>query len=240
MTWLHVREPVSAWTHFTWLMLALPGMCVLWRLSRGSSLKRLGGAIFGLTFALCYAGSWLYHAVPPALAAPFATLDHIGIYLFIAGTTTPIALVVLTGWRRRSLLALIWGLALAGVAMRLTVRPTIHQLTAFYLLMGWVGLGMYSELARRLSHVALRPLWIGGLCYTVGAVLNGLHWPVIVPGVVGPHEVFHLFVMAGSAFHYVFMLVAVVPYQGLDLAASPALPLAATMAVGPSVVPETP
>ena len=69
MNWLTCREPVSAWTHFAWLMLALPATWVLWRLSRGSLLKRLGGAIFGLSLVLCYAGSWLYHAVPPALAS---------------------------------------------------------------------------------------------------------------------------------------------------------------------------
>jgi hemolysin III len=240
MAWLHVREPVSAWTHFAWLIVALPALCVLWRLSGGSLYKRVGGAIFSLTLALCFTGSWLYHSVPADLARPFATLDHIGIYLFIAGTTTPIALVLLSGWWRRGLLALIWGLALAGVTVRLSVRPTVLQLTGFYLVMGWVGLATYFELARRLSHAALRPLWLGALCYSVGAVLNGLDWPVIVPGVFEAHEVFHLFVMAGSACHYVFMLCAVIPYQELVVAASPALPLAATMAVGPSALPETP
>jgi hemolysin III len=68
-------------------------------------------------------------------------------------------------------------------------------------------------LAELLSHARMRPLWIGGLFYSVGAVLNRLHWPVLVPGAFEAHEVFHLFVMAGSAWHFYFMLSAVLPYQ---------------------------
>jgi hemolysin III len=237
MTWLHVREPVSAWTHFAWMVLAIPATWALWRLNRGCALKRIGGVVFGLTLGLCYASSWLFHSVPPALAGPFATLDHIGITLFIAGTVTPIALVVLEGRWRWGLLAGIWALALGGAALRLTMHPSIVQLTGYYLFMGWVGLLMYFELARRLSHAAVRPIWIGGLCYSVGAIINGLHWPVLAPGVFGSHEVFHLFVMAGSACHYWFMLSTLVPYQGVLAGEaltthSPALPLVATMAVG--------
>jgi hemolysin III len=213
MSWLDVREPVSAWTHFAWLVLSVPATWVLWRLARGSLLKRIGVLIFGFTLAFCYAGSFLFHSVPPALARPFNTMDHIGIYLLIAGTVTPIALVVLRGKWRISLLGGIWALALCGITLRLSVRLPISVLTVLYLIMGWVGCATWFELTRHLSRSRIRALWIGGLFYTVGAVLNGLQWPEISPGVFGSHEVFHLFVMAGSAWHYYFILSVIVPFR---------------------------
>jgi len=214
MEWLSFREPVSAWTHFLWLLLSLPATVILWYLGRGCLLKRIGVVIFGLSLAACYGGSWLYHSVPTAIIQPFRTLDHIGIYLLIAGTTTPIGLVVLGGWWRRGLLVAIWSLAALGIGARLTTELSIPELSAFYVVMGWVGLAMYFELARRLSHARVRALWIGGLFYSVGALLNCARWPVVIPGVVESHEVFHLFVMAGSAWHYCFIRDAVLGYRG--------------------------
>jgi hemolysin III len=214
MDWPGVREPFSAWTHFAWMLLTLPATWALWQMARGSSLKRAGVFVFGLTLFLCYAGSWLYHSVPADLAGLFAKVDHVCIFLLIAGTTTPIGLVVLSGWWRRGLLASIWALAAVGIGARLTSDLSIPELSAFYVVMGWVGLAMYFELARRLSHARVRALWIGGLFYSVGALLNCLGWPVVVPGVVESHEVFHLFVMAGSAWHYCFIRDAVLGYRG--------------------------
>jgi hemolysin III len=208
------REPFSAWTHFTWMLLTLPATLALWRLARGNSLKRAGVFVFGLTLFLCYAGSWLYHSVPADLAGLFAKVDHVCIFLLIAGTTTPIGLVVLGGWWRRGLLIGIWFMAALGITVRLMTNLSIPALSVFYVVMGWIGLAMYFELARRLTHARLRPLWIGGVFYSVGALLNCLGWPVVVPGVVEAHEVFHLFVMAGSVWHYCFIRFAVLPYRG--------------------------
>jgi hemolysin III len=211
---LVVREPVSAWTHFTWMVLALPGTVVLWRLSRGDPLKRLGVAVFGLTLLLCYAGSWLYHTVPAAMSRPFATADHIGIYLLIAGTVTPIGLVVLRGWWRVGLLGGIWALAALGITLRLTAELPVRQWTILYVFMGWVGFAVYWELVRKLSRVKVALIVLGGLFYTLGAVINAMGWPAIDPPLFGPHELFHVFVMVGSLFHYYFMVRAVLPYRG--------------------------
>ena len=106
--WFNFREPVSSWTHFLWLLLAFPGTWLLWRRSRGDRLKRAGMLTFGLGLVLCYGGSWLFHAVrlSPEAVDRFNTLDHIGIYVLIAGSCTPIALVVLRGAWRLSLMLL--------------------------------------------------------------------------------------------------------------------------------------
>jgi hemolysin III len=216
MNWLIFREPMSAWTHFLWLLLALPGTWLLWRRGRGDRLKQIGMLVFGIGLVTCYGGSWSFHAVrlSDESIRRFNVLDHIGIYLLIAGSFTPICLVILRGIFRSGLLTLIWLLAVAGIVLCLTpLDMPIWLSTILYLGMGWVGCTTYFELASRLSHAGVRPVWMGGMLYSVGAVLNVIEWPVIVPGVFEAHEVFHLFVMAGSLCHYWFMLRIVAPYQ---------------------------
>ena len=214
MPWLPFREPVSAATHFLWMLLSLPGTLVLWRLSRGDLLKRIGVAVFGASLALCYGASGLYHAVPDRISPPFATLDHVSIYLLIAGTVTPIGLVVLRGWWRVGLLSGIWLLAAVGIALRLTTELPVRQWTVLYLFMGWIGCTMYWELVRRVSRGKVRLILLGGLFYSVGAIINSIGWPNLEPPLFGPHELFHVFVMMGSLFHYYFMMRVVVPFQG--------------------------
>lgn len=213
MNLLTFREPLSSWTHLIWLLAALLGSVPLWRRAGTDVGKRLGVVVFAGSLLFCSAGSFLFHAVPEAIAPPFRTMDHIGIYLLIAGTVTPIGLLVLDGWWRRGLLSGIWLLASLGIGLRLLTNLPMHVLTVLYLFMGWVGCATYFELTARLSPPRVRLLWQGGLLYTVGAVLNGLHWPVLIPNVFEAHEVFHLFVMAGSLCHYLFILWVVLPYE---------------------------
>jgi hemolysin III len=214
MAWPEFREPVSAGTHLIWMILSVPMTVYLWHAARGDWGKRIGFLIFGGTAFVCFGGSFLYHSVPASEVDPFAALDHIGIYLFIAGTVTPIALVALRGWWRITLLTGIWMMAAVGVGLRLGEEISLPVATGFYLLMGWIGCLTYFELVRRLSHAAVRPIWLGGLFYTVGAAINALQWPVLAPGLFGAHELFHLFVMAGSACHFQFMHAIIVPYRG--------------------------
>jgi hemolysin III len=212
MEWFYIREPVSSWTHGLWMALALPATWVLWRLSWGDRFKQIGMLIFGLSLMLCYGGSCLFHATPEAYSHFFSALDHIGIYILIAGTVTPIALIVLRGWWRAGLLTTIWVMAVSGILLRLFAEPPLPVRTTFYLVMGWVGCVTYFELARHLSHSGVRPIWIGGLLYSLGAVINLANWPVFAPGIFGAHELFHCFVMAGSLTHYYFVLTVLVPY----------------------------
>jgi hemolysin III len=227
MEWLHLREPVSAWSHAVGLLLAAPATAALLRRSDGNRLKQLGFLIFGLTLAACYAGSTLYHGAQASAAGLewFATLDYIGIYLLIAGTVTPVALVVLEGRWRLGTLALAWGLAACGIVLRLTVHsmPLLVS-TALYLAMGWGILTCYFELARALTPRAMNLALLGGLFYSTGAFLNVVQWPVLWPGVVGPHEVFHLFVLAGSTAHVLFALTVVARFERPATAAVPARP----------------
>jgi hemolysin III len=216
MTFLTFREPVNAWTHGLWMLLCIPAGILLHRRAQRCPLKHIGFAIFTLTLICCFTGSWLYHAVrlSPQSIELCARLDYIGIFLLIAGTTTPVALVVLRGWWRTGVLTGVWLMAGTGILVRGLAIPMPDELsTGLYIMMGWMGLICYCELARHLSYRALRPLWVGGLLYSVGAVLNEVHWPVFWPGVFGSHELFHVFVMVASLCHFTFMLRVVAPFE---------------------------
>jgi hemolysin III len=216
MDWLHFREPVSAWSHAAGLFLALPAALLLVRRSAGSRVKQLSFLVFAVGVAACYGSSTLYHSVrvPSPLLEWYDNLDHIGIYLLIAGSITPVALVVLGGRWRWSMLAVAWSFAAAGIAVQLAVgNPPLLAATALYMLMGWCILTCYFDLARALSPPAMRYALLGGALYTAGALLNVAHWPVLVPEIVGPHEVFHLFVLGGSLAHFWFLLTVVAPFE---------------------------
>jgi hemolysin III len=216
MDWLHFREPVSAWSHAVGLALALPGVLLLLRRSTGSRVKQLGFGVFGFGLAACYAGSTLFHSVDgsPLVLEWYDNLDHMGIYLLIAGSITPVALIVLTSYWRFGMLAVAWAFAAGGIAAQLAVgNPPLLVATALYMLMGWCVITCYFELARALSPRAMRYALLGGALYTAGALLNVAHWPVLVAGIVGPHEVFHVFVLGGSLTHFWFLLTVVAPFE---------------------------
>ena len=215
MTFLDFREPVSAWSHCAGMLLALPGTFLLWRRSVGTTSKRLTLLIYGVTLAFCYLASTLYHGVrlPADRIAGFARLDGVGIFALIAGSYTPMAWCLLRGHWRLWTLATVWGVAGSAIMLIAAGRhfsPTVA--TCLYLGMGWGVVVCYFEIARAVTHRALLPIVAGGLSYSIGAVLNLLHWPVIVPGTFGAHELFHFFVLAGSMAHYRFVLKVVAPF----------------------------
>jgi hemolysin III len=194
----------------------LPGTLFLWRLSRGDRAKQIALLIFGLSLTVCYAGSTLYHGVrlPPAQIALCETVDQIGIFFLIAGSYTPLAFTLLQGRWKWGSLALVWFLAAVGIALRTliwNIPPWLY--TGLYLAMGWGVVVCYFELARVLSHRALLPAVLGGVFYSIGAVINLAKWPILWPSVVGPHELFHLFVMAGTLTHFAFMVRWIVPFD---------------------------
>jgi hemolysin III len=209
------REPVSAWSHCAGVMLALPGTLLLWRRCAGEPAKRLTLVVYGLTLAFCYSASTLYHGarLPAAGIAALDRLDRVGIFALIAGSYTPLAWCLLRGHWRRWTLAAVWSVAFAATIMIAAGRQfSLAQSTLLYLGMGWGAVVCYFEVAQTVSHRALVPIVLGGLSYSVGAVFNLLHWPVLFPGIFGSHELFHFFVLAGSLAHYQFILKVVVPF----------------------------
>ncbi len=230
------REPFSAWSHALWLLLSIPATFLLWKRCNGDRAKKLSLLIFGLTLAACYLGSMLFHGVrlDEAQIEFFDRLDHIGIHLLIAGSYTPLAWNLMQGrWRWGTLLA-VWittlissGLLLANYCLPLPLA------TCEYMALGWGALFVYFEVARVISHRSMRPLVLGGVLYSIGALLNVMNWPELWPGVFGAHEMFHLWVMAGSFAHFWFMLTAVAPFACAASAEVQAIPTWETASQGP-------
>jgi hemolysin III len=211
------REPISTWTHALGAIVALPVTIWLWRLCIGDQTRRLSFAVFGAGLFGCYTASTMYHGVQGSgnEIAFFITVDRVGIFGLIAATYTPILCVVFRGGARALSLAFVWGYATLCIWLYVkfgTPRAFIN--TALYLGMGWGGLLFYFEAERRLTRRAMLPLVIGGLCYSIGAIINFVGWPNPVDNVFGNHEIFHLFVMAGTASHIYFMARVIAPFRG--------------------------
>ena len=211
-----LREPVSGLTHLVGALLAAVGLVVLLDIaaSAGRADQLVAFGVFGLSLIALYAASALYHLLPlsPAGVARLRRLDHMTIFVLIAGTYTPFCLLALDGGWRWGLLGLIWGLALCGVLLKLLWMDASRWLSVvLYLGMGWVAVIAAPALLRAVPPDGITWILAGGLVYSAGALIYGLKRPNLVPGTFGFHEVWHLFVIAGSACHFWAVLHYVAP-----------------------------
>jgi hemolysin III len=208
------KDPISGLTHAVTGVAALAGAVALWWLSPPDLPARLAVLVYGLSLVLMFAASSVYHLVkaPPAWEQWLRKLDHSAIFLFIAGTYTPPCLIVLDGVWRPAMLISVWVLAAAGIAFKLAfIKAPRWVSVSIYLGMGWLGIVGVAQLLEALPVTALLWLLAGGLLYTGGAVIYGIRRPNFLPGVFGFHELWHLFVSAASAAHYVFIAAYVLP-----------------------------
>jgi hemolysin III len=211
---LKLREPFSGLSHLGGALLAIAALVVLVCLAAGKPWHVSGFAIYGSALILLYTASALYHLLPVSdrHVERLRVFDHVCIYLLIAGTYTPICLVPLRsawGW---SLFGVVWGLALFGSLLEIAPRLAPRWVgLALYLVMGWLALIAMGPLTRTLPAAALAWLLAGGIVYTVGAVVYAIERPRLWPGIFGAHDLWHLFVLSGSACHFVLMLRFVLP-----------------------------
>lgn len=207
-----IREPGSAITHFIGMMLAVfaavPLLIKAGVTSNGRSFAAM--AIFMASMILLYGASAMYHSVNLAgkRLRIFQKLDHMMIFVLIAGSYTPVCLVVLGGDLGYRLLALVWGIAFVGMTVKacwITCPKWFSSI--IYIAMGWVCVLVFGQLFDTLSTAAFLWLLTGGIIYTVGGVIYALKLPIFNSRhrAFGSHEVFHLFVMGGSICHFIFM-----------------------------------
>lgn len=209
-----VREPFCGWSHLCGVVLSIAGLLALVSLSQGKPWHLTGFVIYGASLILLYTASTLYHSLPvsPEKVERLLVFDQVAIYLLIAGTYTPLCLVSLRGQWGWALLGVIWSIALVGAVMRIAWRRAPAWLPiVIYLLMGWLAVAAYQPLARALPVAAVSWLFGGGILYTVGTVVLATQRPRLWPGTFSSHELWHLFVLAGSACHFVVMLRFVAP-----------------------------
>jgi len=199
------EELANMFTHAFGAVLSLAGVIVLLIAANATGFPYAlsSCAIYGVTLILLYSASTLYHSDPrPHLR----TLDHIAIFLLIAGTYTPFVLITLRGGWGWSLFALTWSLALLGVILELTsLRRYRGAMVLLYIAMGWVGLVALKPLVAALPSPGLWLLFGGGAAYTLGVIFYRMH------GVRYHHAVWHLFVLGGSVLQYFAVLFYVLP-----------------------------
>ena len=211
-----MKKPLMrGWSHAVAAIAAVVATVALcWR-SREDPARTISLAIFGLSMIELYTVSALYHIGrwKPSVDRRLRALDHANIFVLIAGTYTPLCFNVLEGWPRPTLLTVIWLCAVVGVALAtLTLRAPRWLTAALYVGMGWVSVFALPAFVHALSWPPVLVLFGGGVLYTIGAVVYAQRWPNPFPRVFGFHEVFHLFVIAGSIAFVIMIWIWVVPF----------------------------
>jgi len=209
-----VREPFNGLSHLAGAGLSAVGAAVLLWLSLGRPLHLAAFAVYGVTLVGLFLASTLYHSLDADTQGlrRLLMMDQVAIYLVIAGTYTPICLVSLRGAWGWSLLAVVWSIALVGVTLRVGWRAAPPWFcVALYLVLGWLCVVALEPITRALPAAAIGWLLLGGLAYTVGVVIVATRRPRLWPGLFSWHELWHVFVLAGSACHFVMMAQYVLP-----------------------------
>lgn len=201
-----IREPFNALSHVAGAGVVGIGALVLTILAISSPVAAISFAIFGLGAVFMFTSSALYHWLRSEHQW-LRRMDHAAIYVMIAASYTPIALLGLPKVTGIVVLALQWGMAVVGVIVSSTREktPTALRLT-LYLLMGWMMVGLIPQLLATTSVATLSWIFAGGLFYTVGSVVYATKRPKLWPGKFGFHELWHVFVLGGSLCHLVVMI----------------------------------
>jgi channel protein (hemolysin III family) len=212
-------EPFSVFSHLAGAVLfGVLGYRLLVR-GKGDVFRQMVLGVYAASCVLLFAISGIYHMLPMHTPARLllARLDHSAIFVLIAGTFTPAHGILFRGWGRWVPLFLIWAAALGGIAVKslyfedLAGGPGI----SIYLFLGWVGAISGTWLGQRYGFNFVKPLLWGGIAYSVGALVEYVRWPIVIPGVIHAHDVFHLAVLAGALFHWSFVWrIARLPCRG--------------------------
>ncbi|MEV8521725.1 hemolysin III family protein [Dyella marensis] len=202
-------EVASSVLHGIGILLSIAGLATLvaYAAMLGDARAVVASAVFGTSLILCYTASTLYHAIPGELPKRvLRTLDHIAIFLLIAGTYTPFTLIALPGAWGWSLFGAIWALAIAGSALELGLLKHSRKLAVLlYVAMGWVGMIAFKPLSAHLETGGMVLLIAGGVAYTAGVPFY------LARRMPYHHTVWHFFVLAGSVLHYLAVLLYVIP-----------------------------
>ena len=208
-----IKDPGSAITHFIGMLMALfaafPLMlkCVQ---DGDTKIQTISLLIFIVSMILLYAASTTYHAfdISEKVNTVLRKIDHAMIFVLIAGSYTPICLIVLKGRTGIILLTVVWSIALLGILFKMCwINCPLWVSSVMYILLGWTCMLAFTPLINNLSRSGFWWLLAGGIIYTIGGVIYALKLPIFNSNHknFGTHEIFHLFVMAGSCCHFVVM-----------------------------------
>ena len=207
-----VKDPMSALTHFIGFLAVIPVGLSLQEQAQ-TKVQMVAFIIFSISLMLLYGASTIYHLLKLSAekTAFLRRIDHMMIFILIAGTYTPVCLVTLAGKWGYILLSLIWVIAIAGVFMKMFWMGAPRWLsTMVYVVMGWLSITAFVPLMKAVGWGGFGMLLGGGIAYTVGALIYAMKKPNLAfLKSFGFHEIFHVFVIIGSAFHIGFMFLYV-------------------------------
>lgn len=208
----HIKDPGSAITHFIGMLMAIFAAVPLLikAAHEPSRIYVISIAIYAISLILLYAASTTYHTFNKSekINTILKKIDHMMISVLIAGSYTPICLLVLKGKTGIILLSIVWGIAIVGILIKaFWVYCPKWVSSVLYIGMGWTCVLAFTQLLNSMSPAAFGWLLAGGIIYTVGGVIYALNLPLFNSRhkYFGSHEIFHLFVMGGSACHFIVM-----------------------------------
>lgn len=205
-----IKDPVSCLTHMAGAIASIIGLVFLLQdaLKTGQTSAVVGFSIFGASLILLYTASTVYHMldISEKVNKTLRKVDHMMIFVLIAGTYTPICLIALKGTWGWTILSVIWTVGIAGMILKIVwIDAPRWVSTAIYIIMGWMIVIAIYPLSKVMPQGGLMLLGAGGLFYTVGAVIYGFKWPKFNFKYFGFHDIFHIFVLAGSLSHFFMM-----------------------------------
>lgn len=230
-------DPVSCWTHLLASGVALVAGVFLVRRARGSGPRVAAITVFVACAVFMFAMSGVYHLLDRGGAgrAVLQRLDHAGIFAMIAGTFTGLHGAAFRGPWRWAFILVLWVLAATGITLKTIFFASTSEALGLtlYLGMGWLGVVSFFVIRKASGPDVARLILIGGAAYSVGAIIEFLRWPDVIPGVIGPHELFHFGVIGGVAWHWRAIALAVERARASDPVVAPGAPVLPRVGLAP-------
>lgn len=206
---LGFSDPVSSWSHLGAAVAAFIGAFFLARRGRGNAGRVTSLLIYSFSLIFLFSMSGVYHLLMRETLGRIVLqrLDYAGIWVLIAGTFTPIHVILFRGAWRWGILLLVWAIAITGLVLQVIFFESFpYWLTVgLFLGLGWMGILTGYKFRKTFRDHSLKPLIYGGLAYSAGAVSDAINWPTVWPAIVEAHEIFHFFVILGAWFHWRFI-----------------------------------
>lgn len=209
-----MQNPIRGFLHGAAALAALAGTVYLVAVTWGNTAALIGALVFGSALLVMYTISSLYHSIPwgERWKTRLQRLDHSMIYLVVAGTFTPIAIAALEGPSLWWCLGLVWAIAVVGIALKVTLTNVSTRLSvALQLFMGWTVIFWIPQIWTSLGAPAIAFIALGGVFYTTGALIFTFKRPRLFPRSFSYHELFHVFVVLASVFHFTAVVRYAIP-----------------------------
>lgn len=202
-------DPVSSFSHLLAAILSLVGSFYLLSKGRGNTARVIALGVFSFALVFLFSMSGVFHLLDRGGEARdvIQRLDHVGIWILIAGTFTPIQVILFRGAWRWTMLLLIWTLTITGMVLEVVFFTSFPEwlLLSFFLGLGWLGAISVIQFAKTFKGASIKLIVAGGAFYSLGAIIDFSRPPNLVDGVVGPHEIFHIFVVLAALCHWLFV-----------------------------------